>query len=58
MNQSTFLGHEGGLEIVSKAHPVTEGEIEEQDLLGGIEVLAGLPFNRYRALVLRLLCHF
>ena len=52
MDQSTFLGHKGGIEIVSKAHRVTEGEIEEQDLLGGIEVLAELPFDGYRALVL------
>ncbi len=58
MNQLTFLGHKGGLEIVSKAHRVTEGKIEEQDLLGGIKMLVGLPFDRYRALVLRLLCHF
>ena len=58
MNQLTFLGHKGGLEIVSKAHRVTEGKIEEQDLSGGIKVLAGFPFNQYRALVLRLLCHF
>jgi hypothetical protein len=58
MNQSTFLGHKGGLEIVSKAHRITEGKIEEQDLSSSIEVLAGLPFNRYRAFVLRLLCHF
>jgi hypothetical protein len=58
MNQSTFLGHKGGFEIVSKAHRVTEGKIEEQDLSSSIEVLAGLPFNRYSAFVLRLLCHF
>jgi hypothetical protein len=45
MNQSTFLGHKGGLKIVSKAHRVTEGKVEEQDLLGSIEVLAGLPFD-------------
>jgi hypothetical protein len=45
MNQSTFLRHKGGLEIVSKANHVTEGKIEEQDLSGGIEVLAGLPFD-------------
>ncbi len=58
MNQSTFLSHKGGLEIVSKAHRVTEEKILEQDLSGGIEVLAGLPFNQYCAFVLQLLCHF
>ncbi len=58
MNQATFLGHKGGLDIVPKAHCITEGKIEEKDLSGGIEVLARSPFDRYRALVLGLLCHF
>ncbi len=52
MDQSTFLGHKGGFQIVEKAHRVAEGKVEEQDLSGSIEVLAGLPFDRYRALVL------
>ena len=45
VDQAAFLGNEGSLEVVPEAHRIAEGKVKENNISGGVEMLAGLPFH-------------
>jgi hypothetical protein len=57
VDKSTFLTGKSRLDVVLEAHRIAEGEIEEEDFSGSVQVLTRLQFNQDRALVLGLLGH-
>ena len=57
VDESTFLPNQGRLDVVPEPHSIAEWEVEEDDVSGGVKILARFHFNRDRALVLGLLGH-
>ncbi len=57
VDKATFLTGKSHLDVVPEAYRIAEGEIEEDDVSGSIQVLTRFQFDRDRALGLRPLGH-
>jgi len=45
VDKAAFLSNEGSLEVVPEAHRIAEGDVKQNNILGGVEMLTGLPFH-------------